>query len=332
MGKRKKTTSKKTTDIPRSLTVHLTGAEVEAGKVSISLFTKTLSAFQLALYDIGDYKLQRKASIRGRKPDMLRREAELFLSKTCEGSYTATVEFRKKSASLFPELRDVAEELLRDLKKVLIGIGDQAPEKIKAVVSSEKHRSKLLRDLLAVTPSPKAKYGVAVRFGRLKTEHRLLQPDDEFLRKVGGESLVAAAKEEFQEAIVHARCSVRRDSEGNIRPIGPIGADHIIDYTLFDELDNAPFEPKIITSKEGTFTLVHPLKCKVHRDDNGLIVIECDELRIRSYAYTREEAENLFYEEFCYMWHEYAEADDTELSQDAIELKKVFCDLVKCWE
>lgn len=67
--------------------------------------------------------------------------------------------------------------------------------------------------------------------------------------------------------------------------------------------------------------LITPIHFMIQRDAD-YHTIDYPEADIHISVPTRDEAIRAFHEEFVFLWHQYAEADDTELTKDAIILKK----------
>ncbi|MEN3004725.1 hypothetical protein [Dehalobacterium formicoaceticum] len=63
--------------------------------------------------------------------------------------------------------------------------------------------------------------------------------------------------------------------------------------------------------------------------DNGEYVLENPELNIFLSAATLEEIKEEFESDFIFLWKEYAESDDKDMTLDAIDLKHLLTSLVK---
>jgi len=57
-------------------------------------------------------------------------------------------------------------------------------------------------------------------------------------------------------------------------------------------------------------------------DDNALFVARNEDLRLHTFGQSRAELLSKVRDEVAFLWAEYACADDSELSEDAIELKR----------
>jgi predicted RNase H-like HicB family nuclease len=62
-------------------------------------------------------------------------------------------------------------------------------------------------------------------------------------------------------------------------------------------------------------------------DDNAFFVASNEELRVHTFGASRAELLSMVRFEVAFLWTEYASADDSELSDDAIELKRTLREL-----
>lgn len=92
--------------------------------------------------------------------------------------------------------------------------------------------------------------------------------------------------------------------------------------------DLASYRPSRIEHRGEVFILNRELACTVARED-GLVVIAYGPLHLMAYAESREEAIRNLAEEFSFLWAEYAGRPDSELTEDARELKVLLQSLVK---
>ena len=85
--------------------------------------------------------------------------------------------------------------------------------------------------------------------------------------------------------------------------------------------DDSPLVVDQIDTGSGPRRFAPPLRVEPDLSDD-LYVFAHHELGIAAHGETREEAEEAFREELGWLWTNYVEADDAELSADAIELKR----------
>ncbi len=86
----------------------------------------------------------------------------------------------------------------------------------------------------------------------------------------------------------------------------------------------------IISSSGVTLKLAQPFIVELHFDvKEQEIILEHPELHIIATGLTMEDAINSFEEDFVWLWKEYAMADDSELSTDAVQLKNTLLALAK---
>lgn len=76
------------------------------------------------------------------------------------------------------------------------------------------------------------------------------------------------------------------------------------------------FDPDIINCSDGQYILKHPLRSKISEID-GKVVIENELLGIYSYGDNIDQAEEMFAEEFDYLFVRYNDLEDAKLTKDA---------------
>lgn len=89
-----------------------------------------------------------------------------------------------------------------------------------------------------------------------------------------------------------------------------------------------PLRVLTIDLPRGAVALREPLSVAPDFSD-GLVTFEHASLDIVAYARTRAEAEQAFGDELAWLWEEYAEADDADLSPEARLLKQRLRGLVE---
>ena len=83
-----------------------------------------------------------------------------------------------------------------------------------------------------------------------------------------------------------------------------------------------------IRGKDREFILKKRLHAVLSYED-GLFFVEDERFNILGYGPTRREAVRAFQRCFEFLWHEYAEADDRELTSDAKRLKETLQSIVE---
>ena len=96
----------------------------------------------------------------------------------------------------------------------------------------------------------------------------------------------------------------------------------ITDVVNIQEVDLSPIEVDIIICDDRKLHMKEHLTLKPVLDDSEqLYTVEYPELGISAFAYTRQELTEEIEDDICYLWEEYALANDDELSDDALTLK-----------
>lgn len=96
----------------------------------------------------------------------------------------------------------------------------------------------------------------------------------------------------------------------------------ITDVVNIQEVDLSPIEVDTIICDDRRLHMKNHLTLQPVLDDSEqLYTVEYPELGISAFAYTRQELTEEIEDDICYLWEEYALANDAELSEDALLLK-----------
>ncbi|MBC7349635.1 MAG: hypothetical protein H5U05_06650 [Candidatus Aminicenantes bacterium] len=305
----------------RRIEIRFATKHLKDRRVSLMLTADIFMNLQRAVYMAGNNRIKRDPSIHGRYLESIRRELELFFIRAEPGSLTAIIEFPDKSATLFPDFPDFAEQVLDDLNKITCGIKEKNKDIIHNILQDPGHREKIIKLMSSIIPKKDSDYDLAIRFGSNPTIKSIEYPSTEFITEVIGETKVAI--KEPLEAIIQARCRAQMTEEGKIGKIIDV-----LDFELFEERDLRPYRTEAIEWKSRIFELNHEIACDVKKEA-ALVIIEYEPLNIRAYNFSREEAILDFSEEFAMLWDIYAREQDKNLTPDALELKKQLHNLVK---
>ena len=88
------------------------------------------------------------------------------------------------------------------------------------------------------------------------------------------------------------------------------------------------YSPNKIVWERRAFLLRQEMACSVEAEE-GLWVITYEPLRIRAYAGSRDDAIAEFSREFAMLWDDYAGAEDTDLTKDALAMKRYLRRIVR---
>lgn len=302
----------------RSIVVKLEGEAIKDGRVSVRLLTKTLGSLQATVFQLANARLERNPSTRGRPPQRIERECELFLAYIKSGSIMATLELPPQEASLFEDLPDFGSQLLSDVKNVAESLADGNPELLKETVPQPSFRKRIVQYMLQVIPAESADYRLSLGFGNVPPR-KIVRPDTGTVVELAD---ISEPRQLYpEEVIVDAKCIVRLSEEG-------AKLVSMVDYEVIEEQDLRPFRPATLRWKTLEFTLKHEIACSVTKEDH-LVVVEYEPLGIRAYAATRDQAIKNLDEEFSFLWQQYAQEEEVGLSGDAARLRAVLLDLVE---
>jgi len=304
----------------RKIEIQLATKHLKDKRVSLMLTADIFMNLQRAVYVAGNNRINRDPSIPGRYLASIKRELELFFIRAEPGSLTATIEFPDKSATLFPDYPDFAEQVLDDLNRTLLGIKEKNKDLIHKIFQDPGHREKIIRFMSSIIPKKDSDYDLTIRFGSNPTVKSIEYPSTDFISELIGEAKIEI--KEPREAVIQARCLAQIPEEGKPKVLD------VLEYELFEEKDLRPYRTQTIEWEGRIFELNHEIACDVKKEAT-LIILEYEPLNIRAYNFSREEAISDFSEEFAVLWDIYAKEEDRNLTSDALELKKLMRNLVK---
>lgn len=305
----------------RRIEIQISQKHLRDKRVSLILAADIFMKLQRAVYVAGNNRIKRDPSIPGRYLESIRRELELFFIKAEPGSIVAIVEFPEKSATLFPDYPDFAEQVLDDLNKITIGIKEKNKDIIHKTFQDPGHREKIINLMSAVIPKKDSDYDLAIKFGANPIVKSIEHPSADFISEVKGE--VKVEKKEPLKTVIKAKCLAQMTEAGELDKIL-----NILEYELFEETDLRPYRTQAIEWEARVFELNQEIACDVKKEA-ALVIIEYEPLNIRAYNFSREEAIQDFSEDFAMLWDTYAKEQDKNLTPDALELKKQIQKLVK---
>lgn len=344
----------------RHVQLRFDGPAVQRGKITVDVLIQTLKNLQDAVYQLGRFHLEKGViGSRGRIPQRVKDTCTLQLTGTNQGSFVADLELNENTEqlSLFNDEKDLGEKSLETLSAIMINFNDGKGHEVRSLIPDVLTRNRTLRFIRNMIPEKSAGYSVYISFDDEKTAP--LTPDffgdiDELLLESVEESQVTlvgrvveiqveptrwfhislsggrrikcyfeqdldAALFQAIDQLIEIRGTAQRDGRGQLQSIN-----RVYDVKIID-LDPLSFDQ--ILGKDRVFILKEHLHAVLSYED-GLFFIENERFNILGYGPTREQAVQDFQRYFEFLWHEYAEADDQELTPDAKKLKDALRSLV----
>ena len=303
----------------RKIEVTLAGDAVQDGRVSVSLFAKTLQSVQEVVFQIAGSRLKRE--MKGPVPAVIRKSCELFLVRTEPGSLSAVLELPEKETSLFQDEPDLSEEVIEDTRKVIEAFVEVDDAKLQQTLPQPSLRRRVVNHLRAIAPSDGSDYRLSFRFNG-GPPRMLIHPSKESLYKLAP---IPASYEKISEPtlkFVEAKGLAQMEN-GDIKKW--------VETYEVAELDLDPdhvWRPSKIRAKGKLFHLAHPIACVIEKQDD-LLFSEDANLGIIAYGDSREEVIREFSEEFAVLWDVIVQEEDSLLTQDALALKGKLMKLVR---
>lgn len=299
----------------RTLEIVLAGRAVVDGRVPVSLFSKVIQSVQDIVIQIAQSNLNKDPTKKGRVSSNIKKECELFLTKTEPGSYTARMELPKKSLPLFPERLDFAEEALKDTKNSLSAIADEDIEGLNNIIPNPIFRRRILEKVTDMLPPKDSDYRLEVRYQK-EPPVKLIRTKKESIALI--EALPVSPPEEAlvtQHKVVEAQ-GLAEVRNGNITK-------WIETYDIAElefDFENA-WTPKEIKAEGKLFKLAHPIACTFQKQE-GLFVSEFKPLGIIAYGETHQEVIQAISQEFAILWQGIVQKPNSVLTEDAKILKE----------
>lgn len=305
----------------RDIIIYISTKHTEHSRVPLVLLAEVFLNLQQASYLIGNYRIQRDPSLPGRYVDSVKRELELFIVRAKPGSVSATIAFPAKEATLFPDYPDFAERILEDLNNLTRGIKLKSKALVQKTIDIPQYRKKVIALLSNVMPKEGSDYSISFQYGSHPAVESLEHPGPDCIYELVG--MVPEVEVKPHEAVIQAKCLASIADDGKVKKILDV-----LDYVLFEELDMRPYRVQEIEWENRVFVLSKEIACSVRKEE-AIVILEYEPLNIRSFNYSREAAIIDFAEEFSVLWDTYVKEEESNLTKDAIELRKKLLALVK---
>lgn len=308
-----------TDDPNRILKLRFEGEAIRDHSISVRLFTKSLESVQKLLLHLTQSRLEKEPTP-GRSTASIVAECEMFLKPIEPNCVTANLTLPQKSESLFPELPDLAEEVLSDARNSFQYYSDGDCNPLKSMCPNPVYRKWIINDISGIAPSQKSDYVVHF-IGNDKFDHRLVRPPRDRILE-----MLQDAEQEIPE-------TVQAPQFVSAKGMAIIKGSNIVEWQETYDVTELDLEevrrPKHINWGDCHLELVHPIAVAIEEQSEDLFLATFDMLGISAIGSTQEEAMEAFSEEFIVLWKEIAEENDEKLTPDAITLKRKLLSLVK---
>ncbi len=303
----------------RKIEVTLSGEAVQDGRVSVSLFAKTLQSVQEVVYQIAGSRLKRE--MKGPVPAVIRKACELFLIRTEPGSLSAVLELPEKEPSLFQDEPDFSEDVIEDTRKVIEAFSETDETKLHETLPQPYIQRRVVNHLRAIAPAEGSDYHLSFRFNGGPPQ-MFIRPSKDNLYKL---TPIPESYEKIAEPLlkfVEAKGMAQMEN-GNIKKW--VETYEVAELAL--DPDHV-WRPRKLDVPGKTFYLAHPIACVIDKQDD-LLLCEDAHLGIIAYGENREEVMQEFAREFEVIWDVIAQEEDAQLTEDARLLKSRLIELVR---
>lgn len=344
----------------RTLELRIVSIDSPDLHIPFSLLEKMLRFIQQALFHAGDYQAGWRPRKKGPFPKEVLEQCELFVTGFTLGSLHVNASLPEPDPLLLPE-EDLGTKALHTMGAALYAVSNDDEAGLATAIADRTHRTRFLKAVEGAMPDEAAPYGLNLLIAhsaspvylRPKTRQtilRLIHPEEARAedRKIVGELVLLkisggrnlGIKLDDGRVIV---CHFTPDQENFItqQVVGSVvevtgraslAADGVI-QTIDDVYDVVPvdFRPlriKVITVGSRRFHLKKPISVELDFQDS-VWSYEYLPLGIITCSPSRSEALSQFWEEFEFIWEEYAQERDENLTLDAQELKRHLLELVE---
>ncbi|NMB40669.1 MAG: hypothetical protein GX996_01870 [Firmicutes bacterium] len=342
----------------RQFSFKLEGSAIKKQSVPFKLLANVLDGIQSTFYCIGLEVAGREAKSRGRIPVEILQACELRRIAEKPGSYEVVAEVASTyQMQLFGF--DLGKDTLDKFMK-LIDYLSESPnsDDVFNIFPDGLHRRRILRSMEKYCPrkgdewslvfNGVTKKNILTYEGHKKIRQLLERPNVEMLTVTG--ELMRLHLDEHKISILYSPtqrildCFYDVEIEDfiidNLKDVIQVTGrvqldalghpDKIIDAIAIRELNLSTVKLSKISSSGVTLELAQPFIIEPYFDEKEQeVILEYPEFHIIATGLTREDAIYTFEEDFVWLWKEYAMADDSELSLDAVQLKNTLLALVK---
>ena len=307
----------------RTFILKLANKDVKNGRIPLSVFMKTVQSIQKTIYAVGNAQWKGEPTSQGRRPVFIEQQCELFFVKAEPGSLLTELALPEKNLDLASELPDFGEKVLSDFKGVLRSVLTNDPKSFKNIVKVPKCQKQVIDNVYNILPSDKEDYELFFSLDEPKTLIKINRPAPEIKNTYVDHQLDEELEPDLYELEeLRATILAKMDNQsGEIMEVKKV-----LDFERLEDL--RPYRASTLVYKDREYIFQHEIVCTIIKED-GYVVVQYSPLDIETYAETREDAIEDFKEEFALIWDSYGIEDDSNLTRDAIELKKKLRGLVK---
>lgn len=336
----------------RQIKIKLEGNIIGSGRIPLDVLQKVLMGIQSSIYHIGEYHHVKSVTRhRGRFPKEVTDQCTLELVAMGEGSFVAKLELPSHGQM---DMFDLGEKTLQTFINFLDSLADNNNE-IYSQIKDRHTLQKVLRTIGDILPKSDD-YSLTISSGAKRIQplthktsshiSRLFQEKTIDQRDIIGKMIAARVVEaqyfQIQTKKRQIKCHFAEDLvEDVVQSLGKevmISGEVLIDENgqvrSMSSVSNIQrMEPGWITFykivwENRTFELYEPLSAKLDIEDS-LWTLESHDLGILVFEDTIEDVLRSFYEEFSFLWDEYAQENDEMLTSDAQVLKNKLIKIVE---
>jgi hypothetical protein len=344
----------------RSFSLRLEGNSIDKGVVSFKLLAGILSGVQDTFHYIGMAEAGRTIRTRARAPVEIQRACELRRIVEQPGSYEVVAEVAPPLQPVLLPAYDLGRQALEKyLQLVDVVARPDRGQRLVELFPDSTYRRRILRSLETYCPKEGDEWRLTVTgnkalpiSGTLSSEARNRIKDELYGQEteamtVTGE-LVRLHLDEHRLGILYPPTGrvldcyydpeledfIIQNLRGTLQVTGKVQLDangypdKIVNVSDIAELDLSPVRLRTVSAADLTLVLRQPLEIAPFLDGQE-IVAELPELNIIAAGTTREAMLRDLEDDFVWVWQEYGQADDAELSADARRLKETIKNLVK---
>ena len=340
----------------RGLQIKFGGRATEGNVVSVAVLTQSLQSLQRVVHLLGMRHEGREIRQRARPSTEVEKRYAVLCQLPKGGSYVAPVMVGDTSRGRFGP--DAVEAVLGDLHGLLSAITDQDGRRTREVLPDPNYRAAVLEALRKMTPPKRAGIEVALQSSSgedLFVPHRSANFLDQLIERHSGDVTVTAVtgrligidfdrrrlRLHYPPTRRELQCFYQPEIEDMllentrdlIQVVGQVVIDangepeRINDVEKIIEVDLSVIDVDGFEAGDKRVVAKQPVTFQPLLDDTSqYYTLQEAPFGIQLLAMFREQLETDLYDELDFLWRQYVEENDEELSEDAQQLKRQLLD------
>lgn len=330
--------------IENQLIIKVDGNSVDAGRIPVSVLEKVLRGAQQAIFILGEQQLSEGALMRerGPVPKKVKEEFTLELVDTSTGSFVMNLDLPTTTP------KALQQKAFGTFHSIIDLLGDDKPKEIRKLIDNPQVLQRILKSIKEMLPK-QDEYGLIIKGNQTTFTNRISTKEIKVVERLLGKPLEEAREliGKIVEIKIHGesyigvfngsriiRCFTQDIESEVFQMIGKevllkgeavlTNTNDIQELTTIDEVIVADPGKWFISNfqyVQKTYEMVDSFNVELDYIE-GYWTITHVPLGLYISELTLREVIEACYLELSFLWEEYVLSDDSDLTKDAIELKK----------